>query len=126
LPENRYIKRPNLIRFKLSKTTETGDIVPREVAILETLRAHPHPKIEEYIGCKVHDSRIIGICFVKYSETLAKRENPGHHGKPHFMYSDSQYSPEDCEGFISGVERGIRQLYLLDWFISISTLPISC
>ncbi|MCJ1354165.1 MAG: hypothetical protein MMC33_004152 [Icmadophila ericetorum] len=114
LPESCFIKRPRLSAYTPSKPTEIGDRVLREVAVLETLRTHPHPIIAEYIGCQVRDGRIVGICFVKYRETLEERINPGSYGKVAFRYADSKRPLEDREGFLSGVESSIRHLHSLN------------
>jgi hypothetical protein len=51
LPENCYVKRPSLLSFRPSESTEIADKALKEVDIWETLRVHPHPNIAEYIGC---------------------------------------------------------------------------
>ena len=51
LPESCFIKRPRLSAYTLSKLTEIGDRVLREVIVLETLRTHLHLNITEYISC---------------------------------------------------------------------------
>jgi serine/threonine protein kinase len=113
LSESCYIKRPRLSAYTPSKPTEIGDRVLKEVTVLETLRIHPYPNIAEYIGCQVRNGRIVGIYFVKYRDTLEERLNPGSYGKAAFKYADSKYLLKDREGFLSGVESGIRHLHLL-------------
>ncbi|KAK0101721.1 hypothetical protein ONS95_006876 [Cadophora gregata] len=108
-----YIKTPHLASYTPSNPTEISDRVLREVAVLETLRANPHPNIAKYIGCQVHDGRIVGICFIKYRETLDERVNPGWHGKTMFSYADSKRPLDDREGFLAGIESGIRHLHAL-------------
>lgn len=39
--------------------------------------------------------------------------NPRSHGKGAFRYADSKHRLEDREGFLSGVESGIRHLHAL-------------
>lgn len=108
-----YIKTPHLSGYTPSKPTEIGDKVLREVAILEILKRNPHPNIAKYVGCRVCNGRIVGICFVRYCDTLQKRVNPGNHGKTAFKYVDSKYPLKDREKFLSGAESGIRHLHSL-------------
>jgi hypothetical protein len=50
LPKSYFIKRPRLSTYTLSKLTEIGNRVLREVIVLETLRIYLYLNITEYIG----------------------------------------------------------------------------
>jgi serine/threonine protein kinase len=48
---------------------------------------------------------------VKYRETTHQRLNPRHSGKGRFNYIKVKSPLRGCEGFLSGVESGIRHLH---------------
>ncbi|KAL9605083.1 MAG: hypothetical protein Q9219_000017 [cf. Caloplaca sp. 3 TL-2023] len=71
LPRNHYIKRPSLIHYDdTPASVEFKDILRHEAEIYELLMTSPHPNVGQYMGCIVHDGRIVGLCLEKYDSTL--------------------------------------------------------
>ncbi|KIH91140.1 hypothetical protein SPBR_09091 [Sporothrix brasiliensis 5110] len=74
LPPNSFVKSPSLLYFgDTPAALEPGIQVTAEVEACEVLRQHPHPNIARYFGCVSEHGRIKGLCFVRYSMTLAQR-----------------------------------------------------
>ncbi|KAL3469909.1 hypothetical protein BJX99DRAFT_240409 [Aspergillus californicus] len=70
-----YIKRPRLTGYDGSASLSS--YLLREARICEILKNHAHENIACYLGCVVKNSRITGLCFRKYAETLADRLRDG-------------------------------------------------
>lgn len=100
VPEDYYVKHPSLVSYDETDDVQPSDILLEEARICEVLRKHPHPNIAQYVGCSVQDSRITGLCFVKYDTTLATRLND----------RDRPVHPDKCWNAIKG---GIEHLHSL-------------
>lgn len=72
---NVYIKRPRLTGYDGSASLSS--FLLQEARICEILLRNEHPNIARYLGCVTNDGRVTGLCFEKYSETLAKRLEDG-------------------------------------------------
>ena len=75
VPADCFIKRPSLVSYDAIDDVRLSDLLLEEARTCEILRKHPHPNIAQYLGCTVERDRITGLCFVKYSTTLADRLN---------------------------------------------------
>lgn len=110
-----YVKRPHLVNYYPINDTNRkriADEVLQEVKVCEKLKLKPHPNIAEYIGCKVDDGKISGICFKQYKETLQQKLNPGHLNKREFARS-SRLDAAWCSGIIQGIRNGLDHLHAL-------------
>jgi hypothetical protein len=92
-----------------SNASWISEWVLKEAEVCEILKLHLYPSIAQYLGCRVRDGRITGICFAKYSDTPMQRVNPKSRMKRAFIYDGRALkNPSDC---LRAVERGIRHLY---------------
>lgn len=69
--KNVYIKRPRLTGYNGSPSL--GLYMLQEARIGEILIKSPHENVAPYLGCVVTAGSITGLCFPKYTETLASR-----------------------------------------------------
>ncbi|KAK3303646.1 uncharacterized protein B0T15DRAFT_486996 [Chaetomium strumarium] len=115
LPENCHIKKPQLISYDRirqgSQPNHIADSILLEASVCEVLKQHPHPNIATYLGCKVSDGRIAGLCFARYHRTLMEEVNPRGLMKRKFR-SDCQRS-RDYNSVLAGIESGIKHLHAL-------------
>jgi len=66
-----YIKEPGLIHYgNTNASNDVASLLLDEAAVCEVLKTNSHPNIAQYLGCRVEDSRITGLCFVQYGENL--------------------------------------------------------
>ncbi|KAI0557641.1 Protein kinase [Gracilaria domingensis] len=66
-----FTKQPSLLDY----TPDIGDyynksLILREAEVGELLKRNPHPNVARYMGCKVDDDRIIGLCWQNYRFSL--------------------------------------------------------
>ncbi|KAF7867311.1 hypothetical protein EAF04_005394 [Stromatinia cepivora] len=110
-----YVKRPSLLSYRYlhlnGNPAKISERVLEEVKVGEILRLNPHPNIAKYLGCLVHEGRIIGTCWTKYHNSLMDIVNPGHHMKRHVIYND--HLLKDRDAWLNGIEKGIRHLHSL-------------
>ncbi|KAF8241356.1 hypothetical protein K440DRAFT_608496 [Wilcoxina mikolae CBS 423.85] len=103
IPNDCYVKRPSLLDFgdgqDDSKTIR--ELILHEVQVCETLRHHQHPNVAKYLGCKVDNDRIVGLCLSKYSKTLLELVQEGAH--------------IDMDSCLDGIKRGIDHLHGLGY-----------
>ncbi|CBY00826.1 similar to serine/threonine-protein kinase [Plenodomus lingam JN3] len=93
-----HIKEPSLIHYGDTKaSTDMARLLLDEAEVCEALRTHPHPNIAQYLGCRVIDGRITGLCFVKYGVNLFQWVKEGH--------------ACDIDGCIKGIKDGIKHLH---------------
>lgn len=97
LPVDTYIKRPSMIQYTEEHPSRIPDLFLKEARICEILRKHPHPNIAQYLGCLVQDSRVTGLCFVKYDMTLEDKLKEHHRPLP--------------RDILKGIESGIKHLH---------------
>ena len=103
LPSNCYVKRPSLLGYEeFRHRYRLSDILIHEAKVCETFRLCSHPNIAEYYGTVVENGRIVGLCFVKYSATLAER-----------MQDKSR--PLDMERCLQGIRSGIQYIHSLGY-----------
>jgi serine/threonine protein kinase len=102
LPSNCFVKRPSLLHYgDTVATTEIKNLLLKEAQVCETLRVNPHPNIAKYIGCVVENSRIVGLCFVKYGMNLSERVR-------------RDFQPLDADHVLRGIQEGIQHLHSLN------------
>ncbi|KAM3083092.1 hypothetical protein ACMFMG_003759 [Clarireedia jacksonii] len=102
LPQDCYIKRPDLIHYGDTETsTEFSSLLLNEAKFCEILRVFPHPNIARYLGSIVENKRITGLCFVKYDMNLSER-----------VTKDSR--PFDIDLCLQGIQKGIQHLHSLN------------
>lgn len=100
LPPNSYIKEPSLLCYgDTPAALEPGRQLLAEVEVCEVLRRNPHPNIAQYLGCITKNSRITGLCFVKYSMNLSQRLRKA--------------TPFDRVLCLQGIESGIKHMHTL-------------
>ncbi|KAL7932925.1 kinase-like domain-containing protein [Trichoderma chlorosporum] len=100
LPEGCYVKRPSLLDYEVDKSEHgTPELVLEEAEIYEILSKNPHPNIAKYLGCKVVDGKIRGLCLERYVMTLEARVETK--------------TPFDKDLFLKGIKDGIRHLHSL-------------
>lgn len=113
LPGNIYIKTPSLLSYdrirNSSLPNQIADDVLNEVRICELLKESPHPNLAKYVGCRVIDGRISGICFVKYGRTLMEAVNP--RGLMKRKFSRTCRGLGDYDRGLDGVQAGIAHLH---------------
>ena len=93
-----YIKQPRLTGYRGSDSLSL--YLLEEARICQILIENPHKNIARYLGCVVKAGRITGLCFEKYTETLADRLRNGHTG--------------DNESYLRQVKAGINHLHALN------------
>lgn len=96
-----YVKRQSLLSYK------PGDDTPKklmlhEIHVMETLKQFEHPNIAKYNGCLEQGNRLVGLCFEKYSETLAQR----------VRREDNSLDIDRC---LNGIRSGIVNLHSLGY-----------
>jgi hypothetical protein len=95
-----YVKRTNLISYEADQEKNNfKELVLAEANACEVLRNHPHPNIAKYWGCEVVDGTIRGLCFGKYTMTLAERVETG--------------VPLDTQLCLQGIRAGVAHLHSL-------------
>jgi serine/threonine protein kinase len=100
LPQGCYVKQPNLLDYAdTPASTHMSSQILREIRVCELLRLHPHPNIATYKGCVVRSGRIKGLCFSRYTMTLAQR-----------LSDATDFDKDLC---FQKIERGIRHLHSL-------------
>jgi serine/threonine protein kinase len=93
-----HIKGPSLIHYGDTKaSTDVASLLLEEAEVCEVLRTHPHPNIAQYLGCRVIDGRITGLCFVHYGENLSEWVKNGH--------------ALDIDACLEGIKDGIKHLH---------------
>jgi len=93
-----HIKEPSLIHYGDTKAlTDIASLLLHEAEVCETLRAHPHPNIAHYLGCRVRDGQITGLCFVRYGTNLSEWVKNGH--------------AVDIDSCLQGIKNGIKHLH---------------
>lgn len=105
LPDDCYVKVQNLMLYDTPLALSQdkaypGQLLLQEAKLCEILRRHPHPNIATYRGCVFEDSRITGLCFTKYRQTLKERSED----------TSRALNKETC---LQGIEAGIRHLHSL-------------
>lgn len=67
-----FIKRPSLLQYDPRDNMVKATLL-QEAQVCEILKKFRHVNIAEYLGCKVENSRITGLCFKRYERTLFDR-----------------------------------------------------
>jgi serine/threonine protein kinase len=99
LPADCYVKRPSLLHYAdMTFRSQLSNLLLQEARTCELLRKNPHPNIAQYLGCIIHNNRITGLCFVRYSMTLAHGLNDNAH-------------PLQREIILNGIALGIEHLH---------------
>lgn len=93
-----YIKRPRLTGYDGSASL--GSLLIQEARVCQILMRNEHPNIARYLGCVANDGRVTGLCFERYSETLAERLQDGR--------------PVDQESCFQQIRAGINHLHSLN------------
>ncbi|KAJ4864110.1 protein kinase domain-containing protein [Trichoderma breve] len=98
LPSTSYLKRPSLLYYEdTHDTSEYSHQILTEIEACEILRRNPHPNIAQYLGCLVKDGRVRGLCFTRYSITLAQLLRDG-----------TDFNKSHC---LLGIKAGVRHLH---------------
>jgi serine/threonine protein kinase len=101
LPSSCYVKRPSLLHYDETTTSnEMADLLRNEAEICEILSQHPHPNILRYLGCVVTNGMITGLCLVKYDMALLER-----------LSNDPR--PFNGDFCLEGIQKGIYHLHSL-------------
>ncbi|KAF2842101.1 serine/threonine-protein kinase-like protein [Patellaria atrata CBS 101060] len=77
-------------------------LILQEVEIMELLTRNPHPHIVRYHGCLIRRSRIVGLVFDRYPDTLWHRLEKGAQG----------FNIEDCMSKITSAVHHLHSLGL--------------
>jgi serine/threonine protein kinase len=105
-----YVKTPDL--FEYAGPVEY--LIRRDVEACELLRKHPHPNIAAYHGCLETRGRVSGLCFERYTSTLAEKVNPEHLNKLHFVSNGRPLVDQaSMRQALAGIREGIRHLHSL-------------
>lgn len=110
-PGQWYTKRPNLSQYNPQEPDQLKNQILEEVGICEYLKKHPHPNIAVYHGCEVDDSRITGLCFTNYGQSLMERVNPMKYNKRMFSLKRGGGLSPEIRQWLHGIESGIRHLH---------------
>lgn len=111
LPQDTHVVEPMLWAYKLNgEPTLLAEKIFDEAKINELLLTHPHPNIAKYLGCRVKNGRITGLCFEKL-QTLGSSVNPGHAGK--LMFDATKRPLKDLDKVLRSVKSGIEHLHSL-------------
>ena len=102
LPSDTFIKKRSFIGFDLGMAFTPREVLFHEAQICEILRNHPHRNLASYLGCLCEDDLIIGLCFVRYKETLSAR-------------SADINRPLNLHSCLNGVKNGLDHLHALTW-----------
>jgi len=89
--------------------------VKHEVEVCEQLILYPHPNVAIYRGCQVANSRVVGIRYRKYRETLINIVNPEGLNKGAFVRRGQRAIDKAVkQSIIDGIEGAIRHLHSLN------------
>lgn len=74
-----YVKRPSLMYYGVDGSQKNciKEQILQEAEVCEILRKNPHPNIARYLGYIEVNGRVRGLCFHRYSMTLAERVKIG-------------------------------------------------
>ncbi|KAJ5153751.1 uncharacterized protein N7500_009190 [Penicillium coprophilum] len=95
-----YVKQPRLTSY--TGSDELGLYLVQEARICQTLIENPHQNLARYLGCVVEAGRITGLCFERYTETLAER------------LQNTRWRSENNDSFLRQVKAGIDYLHTLN------------
>ncbi|KAM4057287.1 kinase [Hirsutella rhossiliensis] len=109
--QDHYIKTPGLLSYANEANLE--ELLRQEVKTCEFLRRHPHPNIAHYLGCLETRGRVSGLCFEKYTRTLANTVNPQHLNKAEFLRSGRLFVNDDMRQRLEGLKGAIDHLHSL-------------
>ena len=101
IPPYGFLKQPNLLPFDdVDASAEVRHLLLSEAEVYEILKAHPHPNIAQYLGCRVENGKMVGICLVRYDMDL-------------FQWIRERSRPFDPRILADGIEDGIEHLHSL-------------
>lgn len=100
---NYFIKLPNISSFRAGNGNSLANIMLAEARANEMFLSQPHPHLGPYLGCVVHDGRIVRLAFPKYIETLGGR-----------VARDS-LPIEEQETCMKSIEEAMRHLHSLGY-----------
>lgn len=70
--ESVYVKRPSFIYYNTAENDGTSKLMEAEARTFRLLSKTPHPNIAKYMGCVVHDDRVIALCIEKCDHNLSE------------------------------------------------------
>ncbi|KLU90587.1 hypothetical protein MAPG_10439 [Magnaporthiopsis poae ATCC 64411] len=101
LPADTYVKQPQLLHYDDTPASRNlGALMLGEIEACEVLRLKPHPNIARYLGCLTNKGRVTGLCFARYSTTLAQLLREG----------ASAFDKHAC---FRGIEAGFKHMHAL-------------
>lgn len=105
--KNCFLKQPNIDVHEKSALVTKHALA--EAQINEALLMHPHPNLGTYLGCVVHEGRLVGLAFPKHVETMSERINNARKaGSNHFPV-------EQGEAWMHSIESAARHLHSLGY-----------
>ncbi|KAI9656023.1 MAG: hypothetical protein M1821_005084 [Bathelium mastoideum] len=106
LPDNIYIKRPNLSMYDVFKEHGVLSLLPKglmqEAQAMQVISRNPHPNIVAFYGCRVRRGRITGLVLDRYPYNLTE-------------YVRNGVGAIDTEVFMRTLEAAIHHLHSLGW-----------
>lgn len=106
-----YVKTPNLLAYAEAPNLE--NLILQEIETCEILRKHPHPNIALYYGCRETRGRASGLCFKRYTTTLASKVDPQHLNKSAFLSSGRPYVDDKIKQALGGIKEAINHIHSL-------------
>lgn len=98
-----FLKKPN-IGFH-EKDTLIAKIALDEARTNEALLMHPHPNLGTYLGCVVHEGRIVGLAFPKHVETLSDRVETARKAE------SGNFTVEQGQAWLGSIQSAARHLH---------------
>ncbi|KAL8366228.1 hypothetical protein RB595_007923 [Gaeumannomyces hyphopodioides] len=97
---NTYFKKPRLLYYDDTPASRNlGALMLGEIEVCEVLGLNPHPNIARYPGRLTSKGKVTGLCFAKYSTTLAQRLREGNAFDKHACFR--------------GIEAGTKHMHAL-------------
>jgi serine/threonine protein kinase len=105
-----FVKRPKISDYK---DPDLPQQIQREIEICEALRKTPHPNVALYLGCQTCHGRVSGICFKRYTSTLADKVNPKHLNKNKLINNRPTIDRAFAKTCTDGIKAGIDHIHSL-------------
>lgn len=102
-----FLKRPNL-NVAAGKGS-AAKLLLAEAHANQRFLQHPHTNLGGYLGCVVHDGRIVRLAFPRYAESLSDRAERAERGDL------ADFPLPELLGYVDGVEAAAAHLHALGY-----------
>ncbi|OAA55110.1 Protein kinase-like domain protein [Cordyceps fumosorosea ARSEF 2679] len=112
--EGRYfLKSPSAAEWKGGDDTAVADLFLAEARTHQQFLATPHPHLGAYVGCVVHEGRIVRLAFPRYVESLYERVERMRPGTA--AAAEERMGPEERRACMRAVGAAVAHLHRLGY-----------